>query len=56
MARPWRGETLEIEIARGTPPGGRDVSLAVDGVVLRGNVLAPPARAGGVRRVAVTVR
>ncbi len=56
MVRPWRGARLEIEIARGIPAGGRDVSLAVDGVALEGNVLAPPVRGGGVRRVAVTIR
>ncbi|MEO8053648.1 MAG: glycosyl transferase family 36 [Acidobacteriota bacterium] len=56
MIRPWRGATLEIEIVRGVPAGGRDVSVTVDGVALASNVLAPPARPGEVRRVAVTVR
>jgi cellobiose phosphorylase len=56
MVRPWRGATLEIEIARGVPSGGRGVSIAVDGIPLATNVLAAPARAGETRRVAVTVR
>ena len=41
---------------RGVPAGGRDVSVSVDGVSLASNVLAPPERAGGVRKVAVTIR
>ena len=55
MVRPWRGATLEIEIARGVPAGGRDVAVSVDGVPLASNVLAPPERSGGVRKVAVTI-
>jgi hypothetical protein len=56
MVRPWRGARLEIEIARGIPAGGGDVSLTVDGIPLATNILAPPVRAGGVRRVVVAVR
>jgi cellobiose phosphorylase len=56
MVRPWRGAALEIEIARGVPHEGRDVSVAVDGVALATNVLGPPESPGGTRRVAVTVR
>jgi cellobiose phosphorylase len=56
MVRPWRGATLEIEIARGEPAGGGDVSIVVDGVALATNVLEPPERPRGTRRVAVTVR
>ena len=56
MVRPWRGGTLEIEIARGEPAAGADVSVAVDGALLATNVLAPPERPRGTRSVAVTVR
>ncbi|MGE5715129.1 MAG: GH36-type glycosyl hydrolase domain-containing protein [Acidobacteriota bacterium] len=56
MVRPWRGATLEIEIARGTPAGGAEVSVDVDGVAQATNVLAPPERPRGTRHVAVTVR
>ncbi len=56
MVRPWRGGTLEIEIARGEPAAGADVSVAVDGALLATNVLAPPERPRGARRVVVTVR
>lgn len=64
MVRPWRGATLEIDIARGVPSGGGAVSVAVDGVPLATNVLPPPVRPGGssastlgsTLRVAVTVR
>lgn len=55
MVRPWRGATLEIEIARGAPALGAAVSVAVDGAPLATNVLAPP-EGPGVRRLAVTVR
>ena len=55
MTRPWRGATLEIEIARGAPPHG-GTSVEVDGVPLPGNVLPPPKWPGGTRHVAVTVR
>jgi cellobiose phosphorylase len=59
MVRPWRGATLEIDIARGVPSGGEAVSVAVDGLLLETNVLPPPAGpagTGSVRRVVVTVR
>jgi cellobiose phosphorylase len=60
MVRPWRGATLDIEIARGKPAEGRDVSVAVDGLELPTNVLAPPesprGAAGPTLRVAVTIR
>ncbi|HSB63606.1 MAG TPA: glycosyl transferase family 36 [Thermoanaerobaculia bacterium] len=56
MTRPWRGGTLEIEIARGEPAAGANVSVAVDGALLETSVLAPPERPGGTRRVAATVR
>ncbi len=60
MVRPWRGVSLEIEIARGEPAGGGDVSVAVDGVALATNVLPPRTRpdgpSGSAVRVAVTVR
>ena len=63
MVRPWRGTTLEIDIARGVPSGGAAVSVAVDGLLLATNVLAPPERPGGTSgatsgstfRVAVTI-
>jgi cellobiose phosphorylase len=58
MVRPWRGTTLDVEIARGEPAGGRDVSVVVDGLALPANVLAAPERgsAGTPLHVAVTVR
>lgn len=56
MVRPWRGATLEIDIARGVPSGGGAVSVAVDGLLQATNVLPPPARPGGTFGVAVTVR
>jgi cellobiose phosphorylase len=60
MVRPWRGAMLDIEISRGKPAEGRDVSVAVDGLELPANVLAPPERprgaSGPTLRVAVTIR
>jgi hypothetical protein len=64
MVRPWRGATLEIDIARGVPSGGAAVSVAVNGILLATNVLPPPGRpdstpggtSGATLRVAVTVR
>jgi hypothetical protein len=64
MVRPWRGVTLEIDIVRGVPSGAAAVSVAVDGLLLGTNVLAPPelsgatpgGTSGSTLRVAVTVR
>ena len=56
MVRPWRGATLEIEIARGVPSGCGDVSVAVDGLELATNVLPPPSHPGSTLRVSVTAR
>ena len=56
MVRPWRGVTLEIDIARGVPSGGGAVSVAVDGHPLATNVIAPPVGPHRTLRVAVTVR
>ncbi len=47
MVRPWRGATLEIDIARGVPSGGGAVSVAVDGLSWRRMSCRPPARPGG---------
>jgi hypothetical protein len=55
MVRPWRGATLEIEITRGRPAAGANVSVTVDGIALATNVLAPPERPGATRRVEVTI-
>jgi cellobiose phosphorylase len=55
MVRPYRGSTYHLVIERAAAGAKPGVEVALDGVRLSGNVIAPPAQAGGRHEVHVRV-